>query len=99
MHRLSVQPRRSPKMNRRWVAVGVCICVVVLTWGVFGPTLRHDFINYDDPRYVSEISEITSGLSICSIACAFSHIQSMNWHPLTTSANMLDCMSDGSSAG
>src|SRR5437660_5226166 len=99
MHRLSVQPRRSPKMNRCWVAVGVCICVVVITWVVFGQTLRHDFINYDDPRYVYENTEITSGLSIGSIAWAFSHIHSMNWHPLTTISHMLDCQLYGLKAG
>src|SRR6266550_6295400 len=91
MHRLSIQQRRPPKMNRRWLAVGVCICVAVLTWVVFGQTLRHDFINYDDPRYVYENTKITSGLNIAGIAWAFTHIHSENWHPLTTITHMLDC--------
>jgi tetratricopeptide (TPR) repeat protein len=86
-------------MNRRWLAVGVCICLAVLTWVVFGQTLRHDFINYDDPRYVYENTEITSGLSIGGIAWAFSHIHSMNWHPLTTISHMLDCQLFGLKAG
>ena len=81
------------------MAVGVCICVAVLTWVVFGQTLRHDFINYDDPRYVYENTEITSGLSIGSIAWAFSHIHSMNWHPLTTISHMFDCQLHGLKAG
>jgi len=86
-------------MNRRWLAVGVCVCVAVLTWVVFGQTLRHDFINYDDPRYVYENTEITGGLSIGGIAWAFSHIHSMNWHPLTTISHMLDCQLHGLKAG
>src|SRR5438874_9451020 len=51
----------------------------------------HDFINYDDPRYVYENTKITSGLSVSGIAWAFTHIHSMNWHPLTTISHMLDC--------
>jgi tetratricopeptide (TPR) repeat protein len=91
MHQVTAPSIGEPKINCRWLAVGICICVAVLTWVVFGQTLRHDFINYDDPRYVYENTEITSGLSIGGIAWAFSHIHSMNWHPLTTISHMLDC--------
>src|SRR5436189_6131351 len=86
-------------LKPRWQAVSVCICLAVLTWVVFGQTLWHDFINYDDPRYVYENTEITSGLSIGGIAWAFSHIHSMNWHPLTTISHMLDCQLHGLKAG
>lgn len=63
----------------------------MLTWVVFGQTLRYDFVNYDDPRYVYQNTKITSGISIASIAWAFTHIHSENWHPLTTITHMLDC--------
>jgi len=99
VHRINSQSIAPPKASRRWLAVGVCICVAVLTWVVFGQTLRHDFINYDDPRYVYENTEITSGLSIGGIAWAFSHIHSMNWHPLTTISHMFDCQLHGLKAG
>jgi tetratricopeptide (TPR) repeat protein len=71
----------------------------VLTWIVFGQTLWHDFINYDDPRYVYENTKITGGLSFSGIAWAFTHIHSMNWHPLTTISHMLDCQLYGLKAG
>jgi tetratricopeptide (TPR) repeat protein len=71
----------------------------VLTWIVFGQTLWHDFINYDDPRYVYENTKITGGLSLSGIAWAFTHIHSMNWHPLTTISHMLDCQLYGLKAG
>ena len=85
--------------NPRWVTACICIGLVVLTWGVFAQTLRYDFINYDDPRYVYENSKITSGLSLSGIAWAFTHIHSMNWHPLTTISHMLDCQLYGLKAG
>jgi tetratricopeptide (TPR) repeat protein len=78
-------------LKPRWQVVGVCVGLTVLTWLVFGQTLWHDFINYDDPRYVYENTNITSGLSLSGIAWAFTHIHSMNWHPLTTISHMLDC--------
>jgi tetratricopeptide (TPR) repeat protein len=78
-------------VNRCWQTVGICLSLAVLTWLVFGQTLWHDFINYDDPRYVYENTKITGGLSISGIAWAFTHIHSLNWHPLTTISHMLDC--------
>jgi len=86
-------------LNRCWLTVGICLSLAVLIWLVFSQTLRHDFINYDDPRYVYENTKITSGLSLNGIAWAFTHVHSMNWHPLTTISHMLDCQLYGLKAG
>jgi len=99
VHRSNSQSIALPKRRRHGLTVGVCICLTVLAWVVFGQTLRHDFINYDDPRYVYENTKITAGLSISGIAWAFTHIHSMNWHPLTTISHMLDCQLYGLKAG
>jgi Tfp pilus assembly protein PilF len=99
MHRISNAQLALPRTNRSWLIIGVCMFLTVLTWVVFGQTLWHDFINYDDPRYVYENTRITSGLSLSGIAWAFSHIHSMNWHPLTTISHMLDCQLYGLNAG
>jgi hypothetical protein len=71
----------------------------VLTWIVFGQTLRYDFVYYDDPSYVYENPKITGGLNVASIVWAFTHIHSLNWHPLTTITHMLDCQLYGLRAG
>ena len=79
------------KTNHRWLTVSVCIFLAAVTWMVFGQTLGHDFINYDDQNYVYENAKITGGLNLASIAWAFSHVHAQNWHPLTTISHMLDC--------
>ena len=99
MHRLRAQSISPPKVNRWWLTIGICIALASLTWLVFGQTLWHDFINYDDPHYVYENTRITSGLSISGIAWAFTHVHAMNWHPLTTISHMLDCQLYGLKAG
>ncbi|PYI68340.1 MAG: hypothetical protein DMF07_01390 [Verrucomicrobia bacterium] len=71
----------------------------MLTWIVFGQTLRHDFVNYDDPRYVYQNTRITNGLDLAGIAWAFTHIHAENWHPVTTISHMLDCQLYGLKAG
>ena len=71
----------------------------MLTWGVFGQTIRYDFVNYDDPSYVYQNARITSGITIANVVWAFTHVHSENWHPLTTITHMLDCQLHGKNAG
>jgi len=99
MHQRGAQSTGRPKISRRWLRLGICISLAVLTWVVFGQLLQYDFINYDDPRYVYENTNITKGLTIGGIAWAFTHIHSMNWHPLTTISHMLDCQLYGLKPG
>jgi tetratricopeptide (TPR) repeat protein len=99
VHRTKSRSVALPKTSRRWAIGWVCIFLALLTSLIFGQTLWHDFINYDDPRYVYENTKITNGIGISSIAWAFSHIHSMNWHPLTTISHMLDCQLYGLKAG
>jgi protein O-mannosyl-transferase len=91
VHLISSRSIALPKTNRRWLTIGVCIFLAAITWMVFGQTLGHDFVNYDDQNYVYENAKITGGLNLAGIAWAFSHVHAQNWHPLTTISHMLDC--------
>src|SRR4029077_5802320 len=69
----------------------VPVLLVGIVLIVFGQTLRHEFINYDDDQYVFGNPRITNGLSVEGIGWAFTHVHADNWHPLTTISHMLDC--------
>jgi tetratricopeptide (TPR) repeat protein len=73
----------------------ICLGLAGLTWIVFGRTLHHDFINYDDNTYVYDNDNITGGLTGPSILWAFTHAHAGNWHPLTSLSHMLDCQMYG----
>ena len=98
MH-ISRQSTALQKRSLRWKTICICIALAVLTWAVFGQTLRYDFVNYDDPHYVYQNARITSGINLASVAWAFSHVHSENWHPLTTITHMLDYQLYGLKAG
>lgn len=83
--------RDSTTMQSRWIVPGLCLVLVAITWIVFGQTLRHDFVNYDDDAYVREAPEIIRGFSRHGIALAFTHTYIGNWQPLTSISHMLDC--------
>jgi protein O-mannosyl-transferase len=98
VHRIS-QSTALHRRNLPWVTACIGVCLFVLTWVVYAQTLRFDFVNYDDPRYVYQNTRITNGISVANVAWAFSHIHSENWHPLTTITHMLDCQLHGLNAG
>src|ERR1700686_2790911 len=83
----------------RWQFVGVSIFLVAITWAVFGQTLGHQFINYDDPLYVLDNGHVRAGLTWRGVAWAFTHVHYQNWHPLTTMSHMLDCQLFGVNRG
>jgi len=58
---------------------------------VFGQTLLHGFVDYDDSSYVYENPQVARGLTVEGVALAFSQSHAFNWHPLTWLSHMLDC--------
>src|SRR5437879_659913 len=78
--------------------LGVSIFLMAITWLVFGQTLRHPSINFDDQGYVFQNPQITTGLTSTGILWAFTHSWMQNWHPLTWISHMLDCQLFGLNA-
>jgi len=90
---------RPAGLNDRWTIPGVCIFLAAIIWVVFGQTLGHEFVNYDDDLYVYENPAVTRGLTLQGIIWAFTHVHCSNWHPLTWVSHMLDCQFYGLSPG
>ena len=64
--------------------------LVAVTLLVFGRVIRHDFINYDDPTYVTANPHVRGGLTWSNVGWAFTTRHAANWHPLTWLSHMLD---------
>ena len=84
--------------RNRCLALGVCVLLLLAVGLVFGQTIRHGFVNYDDNTYIYANARVARGLSIQGIVWAF-HSHCGNWHPLTWVSLMLDCQLYGLSAG
>jgi len=90
---------RPAGLNDRWTVLTVCIFLAAMTWLVFGQTLRHEFVSFDDNLYVCENPAVTHGLNLKGVGWAFTHTVVANWHPLTMMTHMLDCRLYGLNAG
>ncbi len=59
------------------------LLIMVAVAGVFGQTLGHQSIAYDDPYFISLVPEVMSGLSWENAQWAWRTDQMGIWHPLT----------------
>ncbi|HZQ48277.1 MAG TPA: hypothetical protein VFC07_14770, partial [Verrucomicrobiae bacterium] len=75
----------------RWRVPGICLALAAITFAVFGQTLHHEFVDFDDNQYVYENPVVRGGLTLKGIVWVFTHFDAANWHPLTWLSHMLDC--------
>ena len=80
----SVQPAK----NR--VVVGICVLLALAVFAVFGQTVRHQFVNFDDDLYVYQNPVVTKGLTLQGVGYVFTHQMCDFYHPLTMLSLMLD---------
>jgi Flp pilus assembly protein TadD len=78
-------PDHAPRLT-----VVVSLGLVVGTLAVFGPMCANDFVNYDDPQYVTSNPHVMAGLKGDSVRWAFTATEFHNWHPLTWLSLQLD---------
>lgn len=81
-----------PRVSSRRTVL-VSIALAVLTAAVYWPVTRSEFVNYDDPDYVTENSVVQHGVTTQGLKWAFGnlHGERTYWHPLTWISHMLDC--------
>ncbi|KQC09727.1 MAG: hypothetical protein APR62_13575 [Smithella sp. SDB] len=66
------------------------IVLAVITFVPYAQMTSHEFINWDDPFYISDNSIVSSGLSLLGVGWAFITCTASNWHPLTWISHMMD---------
>ncbi|GAJ19156.1 unnamed protein product, partial [marine sediment metagenome] len=76
--------------------LGKYVFIIYLALGLgtfiaFAQVRENDFVDYDDPAYVTDNRHVIGGLSGESILWALGSSDASNWHPLTWVSHMLDC--------
>jgi tetratricopeptide (TPR) repeat protein len=76
--------------------IAICLILAIITFIVYTPVLRSNFISFDDGDYVYENNHITIGPTPQNILWAFTNTHADNYHPLTSMSLMLDSVLYGS---
>jgi tetratricopeptide (TPR) repeat protein len=64
--------------------------LALVTIAIYSPAAHFDFINFDDPLYVTDNDHVKSGLTLAGLRWAFTAFDASNWHPLTWLSHMAD---------
>src|SRR5208282_984042 len=75
--------------HRRWKIIA-CLFLVVATLAAYGDLRNHQFINYDDDRYVTDNPPVQNGLTLKGVSWAFTTLHGDLWIPLTWLSFMVD---------
>jgi tetratricopeptide (TPR) repeat protein len=86
------------KPSNKYQTICICLALILTTLVAYWQVRNCNFINYDDPLYVSENEHVRDGITRDGIIWAFttSHFY---WHPLTWLSHMLDCQLFGLNPG
>lgn len=81
-----------PLTSRRTVLVAAALAALIAV--IYFPAIHSQFLNYDDPDYVTENSIVQRGITAEGLKWAFGGVyggERTYWHPLTWMSHMLDC--------
>ena len=75
--------------------------LALVTIAIYWPVMRHDFVNHDDPVYVTDNTHVRAGLTWEGLVWAFGrvHGDQTYWHPLSWVSHMVDCQLYGLKPG
>ena len=86
---MSSQPAdRHVRRQHLLIGAGLFVATLLLFSRVLLP--GYEFINYDDPDYVTANAHVRAGLSAAGMRWAMTAGVASNWHPLTWMSHMLD---------
>jgi len=77
-------------VNDTRAKVLICIFLIVATFCIYSQIQDHEFINYDDNKYVTESSLVQAGLTNENIIQVFTTTHFGGWIPITSISYMLD---------
>ena len=76
--------------SKPWQTAAVCLVLAVATIIAYSGVRNNDFLTYDDYTYIVQNLHVQQGLTMPSIAWAFTSFHTGNWHPLTWISHMVD---------
>lgn len=75
----------SPQATSGAPVLWLALLLAGLTCALYAPVSQHDFVNFDDPEYITKNPHVPLGLTLANVRWAFG-----TWHPVTWLSLMLD---------
>ncbi len=79
------------KIPDKFAVLTIYMALVLVTLLAYVHLGGNEFVDYDDPDYVTENPHVYGGITYQSIIWAFTTPHEANWNPVTQISHMLDC--------
>ena len=76
--------------EKKIIKILICLFIAVSTFAVYLQIQDHDFIDFDDPVFVTENLKLREGLTRENVIWAFTNTSDANWIPITWISHFLD---------
>ncbi len=90
---------KPPRTRSLHVNFWIYSVLFLATFAVYAQVRRFEFVNYDDPEYVSDNLHVREGITPAGVEWAFTSGEAANWFPLTRLSHMLDAQLFGVRSG
>jgi tetratricopeptide (TPR) repeat protein len=87
--------RSSPARHSAYIY----LFLLLATFAAYAQVFQYDFVNYDDPDYVTDNAHVRAGLTPEGVRWAFTAGDDANWLPFTRLSHMLDTQLFGLQSG
>jgi protein O-mannosyl-transferase len=81
------------------INVWIYLFLLLATLAVYSQTLHFDFVNFDDPDYITNNPHVRQGITADGIGWALTSGDDANWFPVTRLSHMLDVQLFGLNPG
>ena len=89
--RTSNSSRPADRRARTYWIWAICGFLLLAVGLVYGQTVRHEFLGFDDNVFIYENPHVTPGLTLSGLWWALTDGTLGEWYPLSALSHMLDC--------
>ncbi len=83
--------RKTPLPPSKTASLWMAVALALVTLAVFCPVTGFQFVNLDDPEFITANPHVQAGLTADGFKWAWRNEVTGDWHPLTMLSLMLDC--------
>ncbi len=78
------------RVRERRQDIYVCLALALAIFAVYAQVARFDFVNYDDPYYITENLSLRHGISVDGLRWALTSREFAHWIPITRLSELVD---------
>jgi hypothetical protein len=72
-------------------SLGIYLLLIPATLAVYSAVTRFDFVNFDDPDYITNNSYVRQGITADGIEWALTSTEAASWFPVTRLSHNVGC--------